>query len=459
MAEIALENVPKKARENYEKGVAGMERSNYDYAMDMLELALEICPQFTRARKMLRNAQIRSFKAGGKNQSISNFTSSISGLGAMMQAPSLLKKDPLKAMRKAEELLRKNPLSPQFTKLAIDAAMAAQMPEAAVVTLEAMVENEVADIPTMRQLGKMLQDIGRMRDARMVFEEIAKLKPTDPQAIKNLKDATALDSMQKGGWEEAKSYRDVIKNAKEATSLEQENKAVKSGRDLDMLIEELRQKAAREPQNVNYQRTLADYYLKAGRYDESLEVLQRAQQQTGGGDSQVDRMLSMVRVKKMDAQIATRKEMGDAAGAEAAEREKNEYMLKDAEDRVHRYPNDLAFKYDLGVLYYDRGMLNEAIGMFQLSQRNPQRRIRSLYYLARCFKDKQQYDIAAEQLQKASSELSIMDDTKKDIFYELGCVYEAMNEPEKAVTQFKEIYAVDIGFRDIAGKIEKYYKK
>lgn len=458
MADISIENVPKKARENYEKGQAGLERANYDYAMDMLELALEICPEFTKARKALRTAQILKFKAG-KSNAFSNAMSSLSGFGGVMSLQGLLKKDPKKAMQKAEELLRKNPLNPQFVKLAVDAALAAQMPEAAVVTLEGFTESGSADIPTLRSLAKLLQSVGRMHDARLVFEEIANQKPGDPQAIKDLKDSTALDSMQKGGWEQAKSYRDVMKDTKQATLLEQEGKAVKTGRDLDLLIEDVRQKAQREPQNINYQRSLADLYGKAGRYDEALEVLERAQKQTGGGDPQIDRLLSTIQMRKFEAEIEARRENGDTVGVEQLEQKKYSFMLQDAEDRVKRYPNDLQFKYELGVLQFDRGLMNEAIGQFQLSQRNPQRRIRSLYYLARCFKEKGQYDIAAEQLQKALSELMIMDDTKKDIVYELGCVFEAMGNTEKAVEQFKEIYAVDIGFRDIAQKIEKYYKR
>jgi hypothetical protein len=50
-------------------------------------------------------------------------------------------------------------------------------------------------------------------------------------------------------------------------------------------------------------------------------------------------------------------------------------------------------------------MINEAIQQLQRAQQNPQRRIRSFYYLALCFKQKNQFDIAAEQLEKAASEL------------------------------------------------------
>jgi tetratricopeptide (TPR) repeat protein len=87
--------------------------------------------------------------------------------------------------------------------------------------------------------------------------------------------------------------------------------------------------------------------------------------------------------------------------------------VADSADRVKRYPNDLQFRYEYGVVLYEHNRLNEAIEEFQLAQRNPQRRIRTLYYLALCFKQKQQYDIAIEQLQKAASEMTVMDETKK----------------------------------------------
>ena len=94
-----------------------------------------------------------------------------------------------------------------------------------------------------------------------------------------------------------------------------------------------------------------------------------------------------------------------------------------------------------------------------MPQQNPQRRIRSLYYIARCFKQKQQYDIAAEQMEKAAAELQVLDDTKKDILYELGTLYEAMGKPDRAAVLYKEIYSVDIGYRDVAAKIETSYHK
>ena len=126
---------------------------------------------------------------------------------------------------------------------------------------------------------------------------------------------------------------------------------------------------------------------------------------------------------------------------------------------VKRYPNDLQFRYELGYQYYLRQQYNEAIEEFQLAQRNPQRRTRALYYLALCFREKGQPDIAFEQLQKAASELTLMDETKKDVVYQMGVLAEQMGNKDQAVAFFKEIYAVDIKYRDISKRIEAAYKK
>jgi len=460
MAEIQLEQAPRKAKEHYDKGFAAFERGNFDYAMDMFELALGVCPQLTRARKFLRMSQVRKLKAGGRIGGLSDAMSSLSGIGGVMSISGLIKKDPAKAVAKAEGLLRKNPLNPQFVKLAVDAALAADMPESAVITLEQFVENKPGDVEMMRLLAKILQDVQRYHEARLIYEEVATLKPTDPKSIKDVKDAAALDSMQRGRWEDQSTdFRGKLKDSKEALSLEREAKAVKSEKDADALIDELKLKIIREPANINYQRSLAKVYLDAHRFDEGIGVLEKANTAAGGADPQIDRALADAKLRKLDHEVAALRGAGREEEAVALENEKDRFLLEDAEDRARRYPNDLQFKYELGVLQFEHDLINEAIGQFQLSQRNPQRRIRSLYYLARCFGRKGQNDIAAEQLEKAKSELMLMDDTKKDIVYELGCVFEATGNIEKALEQFKEIYSVDIGYRDVAEKIEKYYKK
>lgn len=458
MAEVALEQAPRKAREHFEKGMASFERGNFDYAMDMFLLALEACPGLLRARKFLRAAAVAKAKSQ-KSSAFSRALGTLGGSGTLLKVQSLLKSKPDKALREAEELLRKDPLNPTFINIASQAAVAAGLPEVAVLNLEIAREHGAKDIKTLEWLAELYTEVNRMHDARLLYEELVRLKPNDPKAIKKLKDATALDTMQRGGWTEAQSYRDVMKDQKQAALLEQQAKAVKTARDVDSLIEETRAKMEREPQNVNYMRAMADLLAKAERYDEAIAVLQRAQQTTGGADPQIARLISQIHLERIDREIAAFTAAGNTAAAEAKRRERADFVFKDAEERVQRYPNDLQFKFEYGVLLYERGMLNEAIQQFQRAQQNPQRRIRSLYYIGLCFKQKRQFDLAAEQLEKAAADLQVLDDTKKEILYELGTIYEALGQPERAVALYKEIYSVDIGYRDVAAKIETTYRK
>lgn len=458
MAEIELDSAPRKAREHFEKGFSSMERGNFDYAIEMFMLSLDICPQLLKSRRFLRAAQIKKFRTTPPS-ALQKAMIPVKAAAKQMKAQAAIKKEPLSALRLSEEILSLDPFNHQFINLNVQASQAAGMPEAAVLTLESAKESFSSDVKMLRLMATLYSEVNRLHDARVIYEEIARLAPNDPQAIKQLKDATALDTMQRGRWTEEGDFRGKIKDTKEAVLLEQQGKAVKSAKDVDVLIEENIKKIAAEPQNINYQRALADLYIKADKYDEALEVLKKAQEITGGADPQIDRAVSNTYIKKLDFEITKFEAAGDHANAEAWKKERVDFMLDDARDKVERYPNDLLFRYDLAVQLFERGELNEAIQHFQLAQRNPQKRIRALYYLGLCFKAKSQFDIAMEQLQKAASELMIMDETKKDILYELGTLSESTGNREKALGYFKEIYGVDISFRDVSTKIEAFYKK
>ena len=458
MAEVQLEDVSRRLRDTFEKGFAAFERNNLDYAISIFEAVVEQEPRLLKARKYLRAAEVKKFieAGGGKSKHMSAM---LANVGGCIKAKLLLKKKPEQALGVMEKLLKADPLQPQFIILFAETAVAAQLPEAAIQTLELAREYDSENIELLRWLAQLYRDTGKTHEARLCYEVVARLKPNDPISIKNYKDSIALDTMNKGGWETAKDHRDLIKDKKEAASLETDNKAVKSESDLDALIEEFRARIAKEPENINYRRVLAEHCARAKRYDEALQVLQDAMKLTGRADPQVDRAISNITIQKFEVDIETAQAAGDTATVAAKTQEKADYVFANAKDLVARYPNDLQFHYELGVLFYERNMISEAIEKFQLAQRNPQRRTRALYYMALCFKSKQQFDIALEQLVKATEELSLMDDTKKDIVYEMGLLHEAMGQKDKAVERFKEIYGVDIRYKDVAQRIEKAYQR
>ena len=78
-------------------------------------------------------------------------------------------------------------------------------------------------------------------------------------------------------------------------------------------------------------------------------------------------------------------------------------------------------------------------------------------YLAQCFAKRKMFDLAARTLQNAIKEKPAFDEEKKDLIYNLGCVFEAMGKKEDAIEQFKIIYGSDIGYKDVSAKVDAFY--
>jgi len=128
-----------------------------------------------------------------------------------------------------------------------------------------------------------------------------------------------------------------------------------------------------------------------------------------------------------------------------------------AKELVDRYPMDADARFRLAKLLLDRGEIELAIAQYQQVQKAPKLRVHALLGLARCFRSRGLHDLAILQLRTAKRELTNLDDLKKEVVYELGSVLEQDKQGEAAIAEFKEIYREDIGFRDVAAKINAHY--
>ena len=137
--------------------------------------------------------------------------------------------------------------------------------------------------------------------------------------------------------------------------------------------------------------------------------------------------------------------------------EKLDFQITDCQNRVEKYPTDLAIRFEMGQLYFQTGKITEAIQEFQKAKNNPHKGLAAMNYLAQCYARRKMYDLAARTLQSAIKEKAIFDDEKKDLVYNLGCVLESMGKKDEAIEQFKLIYEMDIGYKDVAKKVDDFY--
>ena len=460
MAEVTIETVPKKTKDLFNRGFSALERGNLDYAIQMLSACVELEPGLTRAWKFLRAAEVN--RSMSKPMSALSKAINLASKGpALLKGMSLLKSGKYKeAMMVGEKLLQSDPINIKYAKLFAEAAVAGGYPEPAVMTLEITRDHNPDDVALLNWLGALYQKMGRTSSARECFERLCEIAPNDASAVKQLKNAMAVDSMAGDGWEKASkeklSYRDILKDKNEAAKLEQESKSQKSDSDFDSLIADFKSKIENEPGNMNFRRAIAKLYIDKHQFDEGIATLNEAIAMNPG-DPELERSVSVAKGKQFIQRVSDLRDAGDEEGAAAVEQEKVQFEFEDLQDKVERYPNDLALRYDWGVMLFLNDYFNESIQQFQMAQRNPKNRVMALYYLGLCFKEKQQYDMAMDQFKTASLEILIMDDSKKDVLYAQGEVSELMGKPDQAAEFYKEIYQSDIGYRDVAQKIEQAY--
>jgi tetratricopeptide (TPR) repeat protein len=460
MDEVTIESLPKASRDFFNRGFTALERGNTDYAIDMLGACVEASPRFVRAWKFLRAAELKRARKK-KDSSLTKGIKSASQMPMYLSAVGLLKSGKNQAaMMTAEKLLRNNPENPKYAKVFAEAAVAFNLPEVALLTLEGARDANPDDVDVLSWLGALYQKTGRMRSARECFERLCEISPNDPGALKQLKDAMALDSMASDGWEQnadkGGSFRDMLKDSEEAALLEQGAKSAKSDSGLDSLIADMKQKIEGEPNNINYRRGLANMYLQKREFETAITVLEEAVA-LNPGDPELERTLSNARIRHFESMIETKKNEGDENGAIELENQLLQFKFDDLQSKVERYPNDLQLRFEWGVMLYENDYFNEAIQQFQLAQRSAKNRVQALYYMGICFRAKKQYDIASRQLESALADLPVMDGNKKKVLYELGELANLTGDSQKASDYFMQIYQSDIAYKDVAAKIEASY--
>lgn len=461
MAEKTINQIPRHLREQYEKGKTAYDRHNYDYAIAIFTQLLEQDPAFYDCREALRASQFK--KSGG---STTLFRKMLSGAGSsplLAKGQIMLLKEPREALKVAEQILNSDPNSAAGHKLLGEAAMQCDLPKTAILSLEIAAKNSPKDEDIKKNLARAYSAAGQGDKAEAIFAELMRLHPGDLKLQQELKDISAKKTLKEGGYDALAggqgSYRDILKDKDRAVALEQESRQVKTEDVAARQIAEYEAKLVNEPNNLKLLRSVAELYEQQKNFDKALETYERIRVQSGGADASLQRVVAEVMFKRFNHNIA-QLDANDPASAEKIkqlEAERDAYVLADCEQRAEKYPNDLAIRFDLGKLYFQVGKISEAIKELQKAQNNPNKRLQSLSLLAQCFATRNMNDMAARTMQTALKEKLVFDDEKKEMIYALGGIFEKMGKKEEAIEQYKAIYEVDAGYKDVAKKVEDYY--
>jgi tetratricopeptide (TPR) repeat protein len=111
--------------------------------------------------------------------------------------------------------------------------------------------------------------------------------------------------------------------------------------------------------------------------------------------------------------------------------------------------------YNLGVAYREMGLLDEAIGEFQLAAKDPRYLVECCSLLAACFREKGFPELALKWYQRALDSPNVTEDETLGLAYELADLHLAMGDTDAARERFVEIYGINSNYRDVVAKLEE----
>ena len=126
---------------------------------------------------------------------------------------------------------------------------------------------------------------------------------------------------------------------------------------------------------------------------------------------------------------------------------------------------DLETHYNLGIAYREMGLLDEAIGEFQKVAKAVQKG-KPFRYAMNCstmlglsFMDKGEPKIAALWYQRALEVPGLEQETILALRYDLGLALDEAGEEKAALDSFRQVYAMNIDYRDVADRIATLQKR
>ena len=460
MPEKGINEVPRALREQYEKGVAATQRNNLDYALSILTAILKQEPAFFPAREALRDAQFR--KVPERRGFLKRMVRSAGSSPQLAKAQIELRNHPEQALHTAEQLLNSDPHSVAAHKIVAAAATALDLPKTALFSLQVAFKTS-PDKDTALKLSEALAEAGQVDRADAVLTDLAKTFPNDPEIGQALKDLSARRTLREGGYAALEggggSYRDVLRDKAGTAARGRQDREITSVESALGVIREHEAQLAREPENQRLRRALAELYTQQRQYDRALELYQQIIEKEGMAEPSIQKAITATMLRRFDDQLAA---LDPEAPESTTQRERLVAERQACEtDRmrqlVDQYPQDLVLRFELGEVLFRQERITDAIQEFQKAQNNPHKRVAALFYLGQCFARRGIRDVAARTLETAIREKPVFDDEKKELIYALADVLEAMDRKAEAMDQLKLIYEVDIGYRDVAARVDTFY--
>jgi tetratricopeptide (TPR) repeat protein len=439
------------------KADEALRKKNFDYSVNLLEQVISLQPDHGVARKKWCEA-LRA-KAGRK--ATPGWLAKLGGSPHKLSAAmSGLTKSPGARARALEKYVGQDPLNDDAWLDLGDALQAAGFVDSAAAVFESLGEAQPKLAAAWKRAATSHATRQRFDEALACLEKALAADPKDAEAERMRKNLAADLTLKRGAYERAGSSRELVKDVATQERLERESRIHKTEDDLTREARELKDKLQANAKDGRARRRLAEILAKQEQYAEAEQLLQAGLATDENAGELRDRMgdLKLAEIDREIVKLAARaasdpnpnlKDDLELLKGDRAKHELGEFRRRAAER-----PTDFALQFQLGRALADAGEVDEAIGAFQKSVKDPKTRLDSLLKLGGCFQKKGLLDLAEKQLKTALEESTPASERGKSILYNLGLIAEQAGRKSDAFTWFSRIYEADIAYRDVAKKIE-----
>jgi tetratricopeptide (TPR) repeat protein len=116
---------------------------------------------------------------------------------------------------------------------------------------------------------------------------------------------------------------------------------------------------------------------------------------------------------------------------------------------------DYETHYNLGIAYKEMGLVDEAIGEFQLASKDPGRALECCSMLGHCFLEKGMPQLAVKWFRKGLETPAIQEAQTAGMLYDLALVYQGTGETDLAYRTFQEVYGLNANYRDVVQRVRE----
>ncbi|QDU32406.1 hypothetical protein KS4_04380 [Poriferisphaera corsica] len=459
----------KKARRFFEHANTYADSRNYDGAIEMYISGLKHDPDNMQVHDALLDVAKRRKVGGGKPAS---FMEKMKGGGST----------PIEKMLHAEKIWLKDMLNcdlmADFMKNAVD-SVEEDNDDLMIEDVAYWIGSQLIDFNTQQKKSdklyktalELFAEIGAYDKAVEASKWLVRNNSNNDKLRFQLKQLEAAEySMRRDSG--SGSFRDNIRDEEGQAITEIENATTVTLSQLDQLIAAKRADVEEEPNDTDRKLKLADALLRKEEMDsenEAIDIYQSVFDETSQYRYKVK--IGDILMKQTNRKIrALREQLQDDTSNEQLKKDYQEarkqqlvFDLKEYDERVKNYPTDLGLKFELGRRQHQAGMIDDAIGTFQIAKQDPKRRSIASYFLGDCYLKKGWADEAIDTLKEGIQNHKVPDDRiALDLNYLLMDALEKAATKKENVELAKEardigsnILQANINYRDIKDRMNK----